>query len=65
MLGGLAGKFLDDAIELRKFLARKTLLEDGRKRAAFFREKRQIALRAANVSRENHLFPPVFPESIF
>src|SRR5713101_2448451 len=57
MFGGLAGKFLDDQVALREFLACKALLEDGSEGAAFFRKKRQITLRAANVSRENHQFP--------
>src|SRR6267142_7287011 len=54
VIGGLARKLPDDQFELREFLAGKALLEDGRERTAFFRKKRQIALRAANVSRENH-----------
>src|SRR6266403_1957797 len=60
MIGGLAREFLDDEVELREFLACKALLEDGSERASFFREKRQITLRAANVSRENHQFPPKY-----
>src|SRR5882762_5074635 len=47
MIGGLAGKFL----------TRKALLEDRSEGAAFFGKKRQITLRAANVSCENHQFP--------
>jgi hypothetical protein len=57
VIGGLARKLPDDQFELCEFLARKALFEDGRERAAFFRKKRQIALRAANISRENHLSP--------
>src|ERR1700730_10043898 len=57
MIGGLAREFFDNQVEPRKFLARKALLEDGSECAAFFRKERQIALRAAYVSRENHLFP--------
>jgi hypothetical protein len=58
MIGGLAREFLDDQIELREFLTGKSLLEDGSERAAFFRRKRQITLRAANISSKNHQFPP-------
>src|SRR5260370_41845485 len=57
MIGGLAREFLDDALELRELLACEALLEDGRERAAFFREKRQITLRPANVACKDHLFP--------
>src|SRR5882724_5339471 len=57
MIGGLTGEFLDDQVELREFLTRKALLEDRSEGAAFFRKKRQITLRAANVSRKNHQFP--------
>src|SRR4029077_17583066 len=46
-------------------LAGKALLEDGRERAAFFREKRQIALCPANVPRKNQAFPPPNPLNRF
>jgi len=57
VVGGLAGKFLDDALELRKFLAREALLEDGRECAALFGKERQITLRPANVPCKDHQFP--------
>src|SRR5712692_4280849 len=57
MIGRLAGEFLDDAFELRELLACEALFEDGRERAAFFREKRQITLRPANVACKDHLSP--------
>src|SRR4029077_5249968 len=58
MIGGLAGEFLDNAFELRELLAGEALLEDGRERAAFFGEKRQITLRPANVTRKDQASPP-------
>src|SRR5216683_2887164 len=58
MIGGLAREFLDDALELRELLASKALLEDGRERAAFFREKRKITLRPPNVPCKDQVFPP-------
>src|SRR5204862_2352201 len=57
VVGGLPGKFLDDALELRKFLAPEALLEDGRECAAFFGKERQITLRPANVPCKDHQFP--------
>jgi hypothetical protein len=57
MIGGLAREFLDDALELSELFAREALLEDRRERAAFFRKKRQITLRPANVPCKDHLCP--------
>src|ERR1700724_402390 len=45
MFGRLAREFLDDALELREFLACEALLEDRCERAAFLRKERQITLR--------------------
>jgi hypothetical protein len=65
MFGRLAREFLDDALELREFLACEALLEDGRERTAFFREERQITLRPTHVSREDQSSPPSeSPETI-
>src|SRR5690242_14434662 len=58
MIGRLAGELLDDAFELRELLAGKALLEDGRERAAFLREKRKVALRPANITRQDQAAPP-------
>src|SRR5260370_8231508 len=44
MIGGLAGEFLDDALELPELLTCEALLEDGRERAPFFRKKGPITL---------------------
>src|SRR5713226_7206641 len=57
MIGRLAREFLDDAFELGELLACEALFEHGRERAAFFREKRQITLRPANVPCKDHLSP--------
>src|SRR5260370_35800929 len=57
MFGRLAREFLDDTLELRELLACEALPEDGRERAAFFRKKRQITLRPANIPCKDHLFP--------
>src|SRR5207253_9135136 len=57
VVGGLAGKFLDDALELRKFLAREALLEVGRECAAFFGKERKITLRSAIVLCKDYQFP--------
>src|SRR5215510_1936150 len=54
VLRGLAGKFFDDQIELRKFLACKAVAEDWCELAALFREQRQIAFSATDISRKNH-----------
>src|SRR5215471_17340776 len=52
--GRLAGELLDDQIELREILAGKPLPEDDVQLAAFFGEKREIALCAADVARKDH-----------
>src|SRR5260370_875540 len=57
MLCRLAREFVDDALELRELLTCEALPEDGRERAAFFRKKRQITLRPANIPCKDHLFP--------
>jgi hypothetical protein len=53
----LPRKFLHDQLELRELLARKPLLENGRQLPALFREKREVALRAAYVTGKDHLSP--------
>jgi len=60
----LQRKFANNQIKLRKVFACKALLEDGSELPTFFREERQIAFRAANVARKNHLFPPSYCRSI-
>src|SRR5580698_10647217 len=65
MIGSLPRKFLDDQIELREFLAGKSLLEDRNECSALFRKEREIALRAADIASENHLFPPYFHDRFF
>jgi hypothetical protein len=54
----LPRKFLNDEVELGKLLAGKALAEDGRQLAVLFGEQREIALRAADVTRKDHLYPP-------
>src|SRR5260370_683279 len=56
--GRLAREFLDDELEVRELLAGEALLEDGREGPTFFREERQITLRPANISCQDHRFPP-------
>src|SRR5579883_214910 len=50
----LPHKFLDDQVEFREILAGKTLAEEHVQLSIFFREQRDIALGAANVTRNNH-----------
>src|SRR5207245_10361962 len=58
MVGRLPREFLDDSVELRKFLAGEALPENGRESAGFFGEERQIALRATHIPCEDHQLPP-------
>jgi hypothetical protein len=60
----LEREFPDNQVKLRKILACKALLVDGRKLAVFFREERKIALGAANVTRKDHRFPPSIRRSL-
>src|ERR1700682_2876757 len=52
--GGLAGKFLDDQIKLRKTFTGKTLAKNHLQLAVFLRKERQIAFRTAHIARKNH-----------
>jgi len=56
---GLPRKLFHDAIELREFFARESLPENSGELAALFRKKRQVALRPPNITRKDHLFPPL------
>ena len=58
--GGLAQEFVNDAIELREFLAGKTLFKDRREFAVLFGKQREIAFRTANVTSQNQPAPPRF-----
>src|SRR5262245_39769863 len=57
---GLPRKLLHNKIELRKLLAGKALLEDGRQLSVFLREKRKIALGAAHIACKDHPDLPMF-----
>ena len=51
----LAGKFLDDQIELGETFTGEALAEDHFQLAVLFREERQIAFGTTHVACENHL----------
>src|SRR5690348_12780634 len=59
MFGSLAGEFLDDQIELRKFLAGKTVTENRREVAVLFGKQGQVAFGAADISSKDHPLPLV------
>src|ERR1700730_8043610 len=52
-------KFLHNPIELREFLARKSLAEHTRQRAALLREQRKITFRTTDITRQDHPCPRV------
>jgi hypothetical protein len=53
----LPGEFLHDQVKVREFFARESLLENGREFAILLCEQREVTLRAAYISRKDHLFP--------
>src|SRR5260370_15337671 len=63
--GRLAREFLDDELEVRELLAGEALLEDGSDGATSFRAGRQIILRPANISCQDHRLPPCSESASF
>ena len=59
MFGSLAGEFLDDQIELRKFLTGEAVTENRREVAVPFRKQGQVTFGAADIPRKDPPLPLV------